>query len=271
MIISKIIIPAAGIGSRFLPITKSIPKEMLPLSNKPAIEYIVQEAADAEIKDVLIVLSPDKKVIIDYFSYNQHLEKVLAQQDKIDYLSNLNQLIKEVNFQYFIQNQPKGLANALLHAQPAIEKEEYFAVALPDDIIFGKQPEIGNLITIAQQHKVMVIGVQQVPKEQISSYGVIAPKQQISDTCFEIASLVEKPFVDDAPSDLAIVGRYIFHQSLFDYIPQTPARTGEILLPETINLMIQHGYKVYAVVIQGQRFDTGTPAGWLQAICSKNQ
>lgn len=266
MIISKIIIPAAGIGSRFLPITKSIPKEMLPLSNKPAIEHIVQEGADAGIKEMLIVLSPDKTVIINYFSHNHHLEKILSEQNKSHYLASLNKLIDEVNFQYFIQNKPLGLANALLHAQASIEPNEFFAVALPDDIIFGRTPEIAHLMQVAQQTGGMVIAVQEVEKHLISSYGVVAPKRQISDTCFEIQSLVEKPPVDQAPSNLAIVGRYIFNQALFKYIPQTPAPKGEILLPDTINLMIQKGFPVYAVKIQGKRFDTGTPAGWREFV-----
>lgn len=266
MNISKIIIPAAGIGSRFLPITKSIPKEMLPLSNKPAIEYIVQEAVDAGICEILIVLSPDKTVIIDYFSYNHHLEKILAEQNKFHYLADLNKLLDVATFQYFIQNKPLGLANALLHAQASIDQNEFFAVALPDDIIFGATPEITHLIKVAQETGGMVIGVQEVQQHLISSYGVVAPKRQISESCFEIRSLVEKPSVFEAPSNLAIVGRYVFKQDLFLYIPQTAAPRGEILLPDTINLMIQNGYPVYAVKIQGKRFDTGTPAGWREFV-----
>src|SRR3990167_3920438 len=179
--ITKLIIPAAGIGSRFLPITKSIPKEMLPLSNKPAIEYIVQEGVDAGVDNMLIILSPDKGIIIDYFSYNHHLEQVLAEQNKSHYLADLNKLIAQTKFQYFIQNKPQGVANALLHAQPAILTDEYFALSYPDDIIFGKQPEIGNLINMAQQHNAMIIGVIEVPNERISAYGVVAPKSQLSD------------------------------------------------------------------------------------------
>lgn len=264
--ISKIIIPAAGIGSRFLPITKSIPKEMLPLSNKPAIEHIVQEAIDANLKDIMIILSADKTMIIDYFSPSPHLEKILAEQNKSDYLDSINNIIAQANFQYFIQNKPLGLANALLHAQPAIEKDEFFAISLPDDIIFGQHPEIGNLARLAEEKKAMVIAVQEVPQDQISSYGIMAPKAQISDNCFEIKHLVEKPSAQDAPSNLAIVGRYVFHSSLFDFIPKTPAPSGEILLPDTINLIIDSGIPVYALKISGNRFDTGTPQGWLEFI-----
>lgn len=270
--VTKLIIPAAGIGSRFLPITKSIPKEMLPLSNKPAIEYIVQEGVDAGIDNMLIILSPDKNIIIDYFSYNHHLEQVLAEQNKSYYLSELNNLIAKTKFQYFIQNKPKGVANALLHAQPAIQTNEYFALCYPDDIIFGKNPEIGNLIKMAQEHKAMIIGVMEVPLEKISAYGVIAPKKQIDDNLFEIDYFVEKPKMQEAPSNLAGIGRFILHSDLFSFIPQTmPNKDGEILLPDTISLMISKGYKVLAYKIQGQRFDTGTPAGWLDFVIKNSQ
>lgn len=272
MKISKLIIPAAGIGSRFLPITKSIPKEMLPLSNKPAIEYIVQEGVDANINNMLIVLSPEKKVIIDYFSPCARLEEILAQQNKSYYLNELNALIARAKFQYFIQNKPQGLANALLHAQPAIDPNEFFAVALPDDIIFGKNPELENLARVASKHKTMVIGVIEVPQYQISAYGIVAPKAQLSDDLCEIDYLVEKPTEKDAPSNMAIVGRYIFHESLFTHIPMTkPSTNGEILLPDTINLMIKNGHKVLAYKIKGQRFDTGTPAGWLDFVVKHHQ
>lgn len=267
MNISKLIIPAAGIGSRFLPITKSIPKEMLPLSNKPAIEYIVQEAFDAQLLKVGIILSPEKNVIKEYFEQNTHLNKILAEKNQLYRVESINTLIDHLNFSYYYQYNPAGLADALMQAQSFIESDEFFSVALPDDIIFGKTPEILNLIHTARLMNGMVIGVQEVPVEQISAYGVIAIKNQINNNCYEIASLIEKPKLQDAPSNLAIVGRYVFHHDLFKFIPKTEHTTStEILLPETINLMIQNGYPVFAYKIQGQRFDTGTPKGWLNYI-----
>ena len=271
MNITKLIIPAAGIGSRFLPITKSIPKEMLPLSNKPAIQYIVQEGIDAKINNMLIILSPEKNVILDYFSHNHRLEQILAEQNQSSVLDELKKLINQANFQYFIQNKPLGVANALLHVQVAIQPNEFFAVAYPDDIMFGNQPEIGHLAKIAYEHQAMVIAVQEVPYEKISAYGVVSPSNQISHNIFEIDHLVEKPKAADAPSNLAIVGRFIFNHALFTYIPQTQsAQNGEILLPDTINLMIKNGFKVLAVKLQGQRFDIGTPQGWLDFIITHN-
>ena len=271
MKISKIIIPAAGIGSRFLPITKSIPKEMLPLSNKPAIEYIVQEAFDADIIKVGIILSPEKNVIKEYFQPNTHLDKILIEKDQYFRVENLNKLIEDINFSYFYQYNPAGLADALMQAESFIKPDEFFAVALPDDIIFGQTPEILNLMHIANTMQGMVIAVQEVPMEQVSSYGVVAIEKQIDENCYQIASLVEKPKLQDAPSNLAIVGRYIFHHDLFSYIPQTALTTStEILLPDTINLMIKSGYPVFAYKIQGERFDTGTPQGWLKFIIQNN-
>ena len=267
MKITKLIIPAAGIGSRFLPITKSIPKEMLPLSNKPAIQYIVQEAFDADILKVGIILSPEKNVIKEYFQQNTHLDKILAEKNQSYRVEGLNEIIEKVDFSYFYQYNPAGLADALMQAQSFITSDDFFAVALPDDIILGATPEILNLIQIAQKMQGMVIAVQEVPIEQISSYGVIAIDQQIDEDCYKIASLVEKPNMQDAPSNLAIVGRSIFHRDLFSFIPQTPLTTSdEVLLPDTINLMIKSGYPVFAYKVQGERFDTGTPQGWLKFI-----
>jgi len=271
MHISKILIPAAGIGSRFLPITKSIPKEMLPLSNKPAIEHIVQEAFDAKLLHVGIILSPEKNVIKEYFEQNTHLDKILTEKNQLHRVQDLNTLIDHINFSYYYQYNPAGLADALMQAKNLIQPHEFFSVALPDDIIFGKTPEILNLIHIAQSTGGMVIGVQEVPIEQISAYGVVAIEKQINQNCYKISSLVEKLKSESAPSNLAIVGRYIFHHDLFNFIPQTPlTNSTEILLPDTINLMIQQGYPVFAYKIQGKRFDTGTPQGWLNYIIHHN-
>ncbi len=265
MNISKILIPAAGMGTRFLPITKSIPKEMLPLGNKPAIEYITQEAIDANLSQIGIILSPEKRIIQDYFTPNKVLEERLSGHTIVKQLDSINAIIKQSHFSYFYQHNPAGLADALLQAQDFINNDEYFAVALPDDIITGPTPEIAHLINVALQEKCMVIAVQEVLQEQTSSYGIVKINQKIDDTNFTIDYLIEKPDPKEAPSNLAIVGRYVFHKDLFSYIPKT-SYTKEILLPETINLMISHGYKVIATKIQGKRFDTGTPAGWKNFI-----
>lgn len=271
MNISKIIIPAAGIGSRFLPITKSIPKEMLPLSNKPAIEHIVQEAFDAKLNNVGIILSPEKNIIKKYFEHDHKLDRILIEKNQQFRIETINNLIEHIDFSYYYQNKPAGVADALLQAKNFIKKDEFFAVAYPDDIIFGSTPEIAHLMQAAKSLGGMIIAVQEIPIEHISSYGVIAIKNKLSQDCYQVASLIEKPKIQDAPSNLAIVGRYIYHADLFDFISKTPAdHTNEIILPQTINLMIQHGYPVFAVKIKGKRFDTGTPEGWMNYIIEHN-
>lgn len=266
-VVTKLVIPAAGMGTRFLPITKSLPKEMLPINNRPCIEYIVGEGVEAGITNMVIILSPEKQMIVDYFSHNQKLNNLLQQQNKMALLQDLNHIITRTKFEYVVQQQAQGVAHALMQAQHTLQDSDFFAMAYPDDIIFGKNPEIGYLIEQAQQHNSMIIAVMEIPKEKISSYGVIAPKKQIAPDLFEIENLVEKPSIDQAPSNLAIVGRFVLHKDLFTYIPQTtPNQQGEILLPDTIRLMIQHGYKVLAHVIKGERFDTGTPQGWTDCI-----
>lgn len=265
--ITKLIIPAAGLGTRFLPITKSIPKEMLPIGNKPALQYIIQEGIDAGIQHVNMIISPQKSSIIDYFSYNPALTDLLTQQNKGHLLREISQIIDTVNFQYSIQDKPLGVANALLKIENFINPHEFFAMAYPDDIIVGTNSEIGNLIKISQEHKALVFALVEIPKEKISSYGVIAPGQQINDNLFAITDFVEKPTPQKAPSNLAIVGRFILHHDLFSYIKQIPQKDDkEIIWFDAIKMMIQQGYKVLGFKIQGTRFDTGIPQGWIDCI-----
>lgn len=265
--ITKLIIPAAGLGTRFLPITKAIPKEMLPIGNKPALQYIIQEGLDAGIQHINMIISSQKSSIIDYFSYNPALTDLLTQQNKGHLLSEINQIIDRINFQYSIQDKPLGVANALLKIENYINPHEFFAMAYPDDIIVGQHSEIDNLIKISQKYKTIVFGLLQIPKEKISSYGVIAPGKQINDNLFEITDFVEKPTPQKAPSDLAIVGRFILHHDIFNYIKQIPQKNNqEIIWFDAIKIMMKQGYKVLGFKIQGKRFDTGIPQGWIDCI-----
>lgn len=265
--ITKLIIPAAGLGTRFLPITKSIPKEMLPLGNKPALQYIVQEAVDAGIQKINTIIAPHKTSIIDYFSYDPALSMLLQQHSKSHLINEIDQILNQAEFQYSIQDKPLGVAHALLKIENFINPGEFFAMAYPDDIILGKNSEIGNLIKIAQEHKAIVFALMQIPKEKISSYGVITPGKQIQDNLFEITNFVEKPSPQEAPSDLAIVGRFVLHHDIFKYLKELPQDLHrEIIWFDAIKIMIQQGYKVLGVTIQGQRFDTGIPQGWVACI-----
>ncbi|MBI2344479.1 UTP--glucose-1-phosphate uridylyltransferase [Candidatus Dependentiae bacterium] len=270
--ITKLVIPAAGLGTRFLPITKSIPKEMLPLGNKPALQYIIQEGIDAGIQEINTIISPQKTSIIDYFSYNATLTNLLAQNNKGQMLSEIDTIIDQVNFQYSIQDKPLGVANALLKIENFINPGEFFAMAYPDDIILAEKSEMGNLIKIAQEHKAIVFGLIQIPREKISSYGVITPGDSINDRLCKIIDFVEKPMAQDAPSDLAIVGRFVLHHDIFAHIKELPHKENkEIIWFDAIKIMIQKGYTVLGFKIEGKRFDTGTPQGWVECINALNQ
>lgn len=265
MKITKAIIPAAGHGTRFLPFTKAVPKEMVPLLNKPAIQYIVQEIVDSGIKECVMVIAPHKKAIINHFGKAPELEQFLKEKKKEYLLDDLNKLIASLSFEYIIQKEANGLGHAISLAQESIGNE-YFAVLLPDDIMVSQQPGIGQLIKIAQQENASVIAVQEVGQDHISSYGVIGYNRQLSDDLFEIKTVVEKPTADKAPSNLAIIGRYVLSSHLFKVMHEVkPSANGEIQLTDGIAQLIQKGHKVLAYRIKGTRFDVGNPTGWLAA------
>ncbi len=267
MDVSKVVIPAAGVGSRFLPYTKTIPKEMLPLCNKPAIHYIVDEGISSDIKNFFIITSRSKYSIEDYFDTSPELAAFLKDISKEALLSDIEKMIRSADFTYIRQAEMLGLGHALWLARHSIQKE-YFGVMLPDDIITGKQPALDQLIRIARQEKASVIAVQEVPSEYISQYGVVDIKKQITPNLFQVSSLVEKPDKKDAPSNLAIVGRYVLSHKIFASLEEmTTYSIGEELqLTDAINNMMQNSEKVFAYKVQGVRYDIGTPVGWIKAI-----
>ena len=268
MDITKAIIPAAGMGTRFLPYTKAIPKEMLPLGNTPAIQYIVEESMSSGIKDIFIIINKEKVELKKYFDRDDNLEATLATQGKLHLLDSLQVIREKTALRYVEQHKPLGLGHAILMARQHIG-ENYFGVLLPDDIILHEQPGLAQLISIAQQKKASVIAVQEVPPSQVSAYGVIAIKEQLSSELFEVATMVEKPSIEKAPSMLAVIGRYVLSPALFaslEYVAQH-TNTGEIQLTDGISHMMHHQQeKVYAYKIKGARHDTGTPKGWINAI-----
>lgn len=265
MDISKIIIPAAGLGTRFLPYTKGIPKEMLPLINKPALQYIIEEGIASNINNFYIISSREKQAIADYFDIDHRLENYLQECGKQDVLSGLNRILRTAQFTYIRQQEPLGLGHAIWLARHSIGKE-YFGVLLPDDIIIGKQAGIDQLIRVARQEKASVIAVQEVPHNVISNYGVIALKKQITPNLFQVSNLIEKPDQKDAPSNLAIIGRYVLSHKIFQSLEDiTSYATNELQLTDGIHHMMKQGEKVFAYKIQGTRYDIGTPTGWLKA------
>lgn len=265
MKITKAVIPAAGHGTRFLPWTKAVPKEMLPLLNKPAIQYIVEEIAAAGMQNCIMITSPHKYAIANHFDTAPALEQFLKEKNKSQLLDELNALSTSVQFNYIHQEHAKGLGHAISLARCTIN-EEYFGILLPDDIMIAAEPGIKQLADIAQKENASVIAVQEVPQEHVSSYGIISIQKQLNPHLFEVSHLVEKPDIKNAPSNLAIIGRYILSHKIFKAINEVkPSAGGEIQLTDGIARMLEQGERVLAYKIKGNRFDVGTPAGWLHA------
>ena len=254
MKISKVIIPAAGLGTRFLPFTKAVPKELLPIINTPAIQYVVQEALDSNVSEILLITSKGKDALINYFDAAPELEHALASKNRLNFIEKLSAVMQSAHFVAIRQGEPKGLGHAIAMARHLINDDEYIGIMLPDDVIMGAQPALGQLIAHAQKHNASVIAVQRVPKSEVSQYGCINIKQEIEPGLFEMASVVEKPKIEEAPSDLAIIGRYVLHPSLFASIDAiTPHARDEIHLTDAMNDMVSKGHKVYAYEVKGTR------------------
>lgn len=266
--VTKVIIPAAGQGTRFLPYTKSIPKEMLPLLDKPALQHIIEEGIQSSIKNYMIVTNRDKTTIEDHFDTNPALEAFLKEHQKESLTSCIEKILKIAEFSYVRQHEPLGLGHAVWLARHFIQKE-YFGIMLPDDIITGKQPALGQLLRIARQEKASVIAVQEVPMECVSSYGIIDIKKQITPHLFQVSNVIEKPAQKNAPSNLAVIGRYVLSHKLFASLEQVRTYTmGELQLTDGIANLIQNNEKVLAYKVQGVRYDIGTPIGWVKAVIS---
>ncbi len=265
MKITKAVIPAAGYGTRFLPWTKAVPKEMLPLLNKPAIQYIIEEIVNSGMHNAIMLSASYKHAIENYFGESPLLDQFLQEKKKSHLMDELNTLRQSIQMSYLYQEQAKGLGHAISLARNAIGNE-YFSVLLPDDIMVCSQPGIKQLIDITEQENASVIAVQEVPQENVSAYGVIAIKEKLNHNLFEVLDLVEKPAVKDAPSNLAIIGRYVLSSKIFKELDEVkPSAGGEIQLTDGIAAMLKKGERVLAYKIQGTRYDVGTPAGWLKA------
>ena len=205
--IRKVIIPVAGWGTRSLPATKNIPKEMLPIYNKPVIQYVVEEAIRAKIRDVIFVTNRDKSVIEDHFDYNLQLEGVLERAGKLDKLQTIRDVAEMVNIMSVRQKKQLGLGHAIMCARELV-RDDPFAIMVGDDLMFGGVPGIGQLIDVALSEKMPVVGVMEVPWEKVSKYGII-DGEEVAPGVFRVKDMVEKPKREDAPSRLAIVGRYV--------------------------------------------------------------
>jgi len=266
MDIIKAIIPAAGLGTRFLPFTKSVPKEMLPLLAKPAIQYIIEEGLLSELSQFLVITSKEKQALANHFDTNHELQALLKEKNKEALTASVEKIIRAAHFTYIRQSEPLGLGHAVWMARHAVGKE-YFSIFLPDDIIVSPIPAMSQLIKIARQEKASIIAVQEVPDECVSSYGIVSIKKQITPSLFQIGSLVEKPQQRDAPSNLAIIGRYVLSPKLFKALDDISTyAVGELQLTDGINQMMKNNEKVFAYKVQGTRYDIGTPLGWIKCI-----
>ena len=263
MKVRKAIITAAGWGIRFLPITKAQPKEMLPLINKPLIQYSVEEAINSGIEQITVITALGKRAIEDYFDRSFELEYVLEQKGETKLLQEIRELSDLVDICYIRQKEQLGLGHAILTARGIIG-DEPFAVLLPDDIIDSKVPTLKQMMEAYEQYKTNVIAVERVSSQDTIKYGIIKAKK-VSGDIYQVLSLVEKPKPAQAPSDLGIVGRYILMPQIFDILEVTPpGKNGEIQLTDALQSLLKQ-QAVYACEFKGVRYDTGTPLGWLEA------
>jgi UTP--glucose-1-phosphate uridylyltransferase len=263
--IRKCLFPAAGYGTRFLPATKSMPKEMLPIVNKPLIQYGVEEARDAGLQQMAIVTGRGKRALEDHFDISYELEHQIRGTDKEKYLTGTRELIDQCTFSYTRQVEMKGLGHAILSGQPLIG-DEAFAVVLADDLCLnlGGDGVLAQMVKLYKQFRCSIVAIQEVPRDQTSKYGVIAG-EMIRDDIYRVSHMVEKPKPEDAPSNLAIIGRYILTPDIFDLIADTePGKGGEIQITDALMKQAQSGC-VLAYKFKGQRFDCGSAEGYIEA------
>lgn len=269
--IRKAVIPAAGLGTRVLPATKAQPKEMLVIVDKPALQYLVEELVSAGIEEILIITGRNKGSIENHFDYSYELEKTLEEKGKKDLLKIVNNISEMSNIYYVRQKRPLGLGHAISCAE-AFVGDEPFVVLLGDDIIYtdkdkGQSPVTKQLVEKYNELQGgTILGVQEVPHENVSKYGIIKPLKQIDEKTVAVEDFIEKPSVDEAPSNLAALGRYVLEPEVFSYLKRTkPGKGGEIQLTDAILAMKNDGEKLYAYNFDGLRYDTGDKFGMFVA------
>ncbi len=261
--ITKVVIPVAGWGTRSLPATKNIPKEMLPVYNKPVIQYVVEEAQASGMHNVILITNRDKSVIEDHFDHNLQLEGYLANKGKTEMLDTVKHVAQMVNIISIRQKEQKGLGHAILCAKAAIGHEP-FSVMVGDDLIFGGTPGIQQLVDVAMSENKPVVGVMEVPWANVDKYGIV-DGEEVGNGIYRVNDMVEKPAKDKAPSRLAIVGRYVLTPDIFEYLEKTePGVGGEIQLTDAMRMLCKER-GMMAVKIRGKRFDAGNWPEFLSA------
>ncbi len=263
MKITKAIIPAAGLGTRFLPATKAQPKEMLPIVDKPTIQYIIEEAVASGIEDIIIVTGRSKRAIEDHFDKSYELEIELERSNKTELLKLVQDISNMVNIHYIRQKEPRGLGHAILCAKSFVGNQP-FAVLLGDDIVDSKPPCLEQMIDVFNLYNTSILGVQHVPKNEVDKYGIVDYEPE-DNRIYKVNDLVEKPKTENAPSDVAILGRYIITPTIFEILEKTePGAQGEIQLTDALKMLCRVE-PMYAYEFTGKRYDVGHKLGFLEA------
>lgn len=262
MKIRKAIIPAAGLGTRFLPATKAMPKEMLPIVDKPTIQYIVEEAIESGIEDIIIVTGKGKRAIEDHFDHSFELEQILFEKGKLEILEEVQKSSNMVDIHYIRQKEPKGLGHAIWCARKFIG-DEPFAVLLGDDIVRSNKPCLKQLMEQYEEYERTILGIKQIDYEDVPKYGII-DAHKVGNKLYQINHLVEKPLIDDAPSNLAIMGRYILKPAIFTILANLkPGANGEIQLTDAIDQLNQTE-EILGYDFEGTRYDVGEKLGFIK-------
>ncbi len=268
-IVTKAVIPAAGLGTRFLPATKATPKEMLPVVDKPAIQYVVEEAVAAGLSDVLVITGRNKRSLEDHFDRAWELEEVLQAKGDASRLARVQKSNVLADMHYTRQGDPRGLGHAVLCAAHHVG-DNPFAVLLGDDLIDERDPLLVRMIGVQRRTRASVVALMEVPPEQVNLYGCAAVEETGEEDVVRVTGLVEKPDPSDAPSNLAVIGRYVLHPRIFDVLRDTdPGRGGEIQLTDALQTLAAEdgeGAGVYGVVFRGRRYDTGDRLDYLKAV-----
>ncbi|WP_204404217.1 UTP--glucose-1-phosphate uridylyltransferase GalU [Alkaliphilus hydrothermalis] len=263
MKVKKAVIPAAGLGTRFLPATKAQPKEMLPIVDKPTLQFIIEEAVESGVEEILIITGRNKQSIENHFDKSIELELELESKGNHELLEDIRKISNMVNIHYIRQKEPRGLGHAILCARSFIGNEP-FAVLLGDDIVYSRKPCLKQMLEIFEVYQTSIIGVQPVAKENVSKYGIVKG-DKVEGRVYEVNELIEKPTIEEAPSNIAILGRYIITPSIFEILSNLPpGKGGEIQLTDALDLLVSRE-KMYAYHFEGKRYDVGDRLGYLEA------
>lgn len=266
--VRKVIIPVGGFGTRFLPATKAQPKEMLPIVDKPVIQYLVEEAVDSGIKDIILVTGRGKRAIEDHFDHAAELESFLESRGKSELAKSIRHISSLAFFSYVRQKEPRGIGDAILQARSLVGDNEAVAVMSGDDIIDtnSSTPALKQLIRVYEKYKKPVVAVVRIPKEEVYKYGVIAG-EEIAPRTWRVTGTVEKPPLGKEPSNLAIVVKYIFTPAIFDYLEKVkPEQNGEIFIPPAVDAYIKDGGEFYGYEVEGVWYDCGIKLGYMRAV-----